>query len=183
LADQISSSTVKRFIEKSALKKEKGQTISKARLRESNVRNMISMAVLNEASASNKPPQLVGNFDATQFIVTDTNQELLVTIKMNDDTSENEPLTLVEDSTLSRGIKWMMLCNANGNLGKSVFLVEDSSLKDGDFTKDCIRGLAPGTDPKSDGWLCFTKTRAGNNEFFKWYITEIMVSFVQECRG
>jgi hypothetical protein len=52
------------------------------------------------AYRANSTPQMIENFDATQFILTASNGELLVTIK-NKDTSdfksgEDEPLTIVK---------------------------------------------------------------------------------------
>jgi hypothetical protein len=95
-----------------------GQTATKARYRESkDVRNFVSMAVMNEAYALDQPPQMIGNYDATQFVSL-KNQELLITIKrehLNGSCDDgNLSLTNVEDSPLDFGIKWMMTANAIG---------------------------------------------------------------------
>jgi hypothetical protein len=42
---------------------------------------MISMAIMHEGLAKDLPPQMLGNFDATQFILTFKNNEMLITIK------------------------------------------------------------------------------------------------------
>jgi len=150
---------------------------------------MVTMAVMNEAYSFNKPPQLIGNFDATQFILTGNSEELLVTIKKNhpddiiDGDVENQPLSSVADTKLSQAVKWMMLANANGNLSVDVFLLSDPDMESEEFSFYQISGLSHSTDPKSFGYLCFTKTRAGNLKFFLWYITAIVIPFVNECRS
>ena len=144
------------------------------------------MASMNQAYAADKPPQLIGNYDATQFIVSEKNQELLVTIKReNIDGTSNDgdvPLTNVEDSTLDFGVKWMMIANALGHLGEDVFLVNDPNMDAEDFNHYKILGLSHRNNPSSCGYLCFCKTRAGNTQFFKWYSTEILPNFVDTCR-
>jgi len=158
---------------------EKGQTTTKARFRKrKDIRNMVTMAIMNEAYSFNKPPQLIGNFDATQFIITGNSEELFVTIKksnMDDITDieiENQPLSSVTDAKLSQAVKWMMLANANanGNLSVDVFLLSDPSMESDELSFYQISGLSHSTDLKSFGYLCFTKKRAGNLIFFSWYI-------------
>lgn len=57
----------------------KGQTITKARHREKmDIRNMVTMAVINVAYAKDKMPQMIGNFDATHFIISGINDEILL---------------------------------------------------------------------------------------------------------
>lgn len=167
---------------------EKGQVTTKARQRESqDIRNFVSMAAMNEAYGSNKPCQLIGNYDATQFVVTVKNQELLITIKKessndSDDDMEERPLTNVEDSTLDFGIKWFMIASASGHLGTDVFLVNNPNMTDDEFTSSQIRGLSHRSDPTAFGYLCFCKTRCGNQKFFEWYTSVIVTSFVEQCR-
>jgi len=60
------------------------------------------MAALNEALAKEKPPHLIGNFDGTQFIISDKSEEMLTIIKEKE--YYNDPLTIVEDSTLSQAV-------------------------------------------------------------------------------
>ena len=48
------------------------------------------MAAMNEAFAKRKLPQMIGNYDATQFRLKEKNGEVLATIKEVDDL----PLTL-----------------------------------------------------------------------------------------
>jgi hypothetical protein len=165
---------------------EKGQVMSNARHKEmKDIRNMVSMAVMNEAYAKFKPPQLIGNFDGTQFIMSGTNEELLVTIKgkTSTDNYDHLPLTIVQDSKLSQAVKWIMLGNANGNLSEDIFLISDTDMDENECEFHQITGLSHNTDPSSSGWLCIVKSRCGNLKFFTWYLNTIVVTFVNKCRS
>ncbi len=138
MSSTLHRQTISKILKTAEASFEKGQTMSRARYREAkDIRNMFSMAVMNEALAKDKPPILIGNFDATQFIITDRNEEMLVTIKKkvnsDDDKEDGEPLTIVEDSSLAHAVKWIMLCNANGNLA-DYFLISDKSMGADDFS-------------------------------------------------
>jgi len=60
----------------------------------------------------------------------------------------------------------MMLANANGNLSVDVFILSDLDMESEEFSFYQISDLSHSTDPKSFGYLCFTKTRAGNLKIF-----------------
>jgi hypothetical protein len=47
------------------------------------LRNMVAMAIMNEAYAKFKLPQMIENFDATQFIISGSNEDMFVTIKID----------------------------------------------------------------------------------------------------
>lgn len=183
----VSKKTADKLLIELNASKEKGQTTTKARHRESrDIRNFISMATMNQAYASDKPPHMIGNYDATQFIVSVKNEELLITIKKEHlDGSRDDgdvPLTNVEDSALDFGVKWMMMGNALGHLGVSIFLVNDPNMDADDFHAYEILGLSHIVEPSAKGYLCFCKTRAGNAKFFQWYTMEILTKFVEACR-
>lgn len=58
---------------------EKGQTMTKARARESyDVRNFVTMAVMNECFAKGKHPQMIANCDASTFKVEFTHNEPVI---------------------------------------------------------------------------------------------------------
>jgi len=123
LTSSIHPQTIKRILKDINASVECGQSMTNARHKEmKDLRNMVSMAIMNEAYAKFKPPQMIGNFDATQFIISGSNEEMFVTIKKEtNDISECLPFTIVEDSKFSQAVKWMMLCYANGNLCDDIF--------------------------------------------------------------
>jgi transposase len=190
LCSTIHRDTAKKILNSIHASAERGQQMTNARCREKkDIRNMITMAVMNEAYATGKMPTMIGNFDATQFIISGKNEELLITIKNkyfetdNIDDLDDDPLTICSETTLSQAVKWIMLANASGHLSDDVFLISDSDMDDYDFKAYQIKGLSHTTDPTASGWLCFTKTRVGNVNFFTWYLTTIITDFVGKCRN
>jgi hypothetical protein len=110
---RVHSTTVASLLKEIGGTLDKGQTTTNAGYRESrDIRNFISMAVMNEAYATGKAKQMIGNYDSTQFIESEKSDELLLTIKREhlDGSSDDGslPLTLVDDSALDFGVKWMM---------------------------------------------------------------------------
>ena len=166
-------------MEKAELEVEKGQTTTDARAREfTDFRNMISMAAANHAFAKDLPKDLIGNFDSTRFELSDENTEPLVRLKDR----EPLPLTLKESFSLPQGVKWFMLCNANGNLGPDVFLISNPSFEKENFAAYEIKGLTHTNDIRLTGFLCATKSSVGNEEFFTWYLQHIVTPFTEDCR-
>jgi hypothetical protein len=176
---KISHHTIKKHREEMNISFEQGQTTTNARERETlDIRNFVSQAALNEAFAKNLNPLMISNVDATSYGVSDNSIELLATVKEDGD----KPLTQVGNEKFDIGIKWFAIMNANGNLGKNVFLVSDPSLEEGSFSCKNIKSLSHSLDLSSDGWLCFSRTRNGNKDFFKWMFKEVIIPFVKECR-
>lgn len=138
------------------------------------------MAAANYAFAMDKPADLIGNYDATQFIVSNRNNELLA--RVADPDEDIEVLTLRESSTLDQAVKWLMLCNAAGKTGQDVFLIADPSLNEGEMMCHKIPGLNHSDSSNSDGYLCVSRTISGNKNFFRWYFQEFVQSFLRESR-
>jgi hypothetical protein len=116
----ISKTTVNSVYNATNITFEKGQVTTVPRDRETrDIRNFVGQVALNEALAKDLDPHMIANWDATSFGVDDDNIELLATVKEEGD----KPLTLVENSKFEMGVKWFALMNANGNLGKDVFVI------------------------------------------------------------
>lgn len=159
-----------------------GQTTTTARDREKrDIRNNLSMACMNEAYAKDKLPHLIGNTDACQFTVSLEDNEVKAFIHDHPE-EDGTPVTSVNDAPLNQAVKWTLCCNGNGNVGSDVFLISDSTLAADDMKHYLVPGLSHSSDPKANGYLCVTKTRAGNYKYFDWYLKNIVVPFAGDCR-
>jgi len=107
--------------------------------------------------------------------------ETAVYIKSNDH-RESLPLTRESSGTLGISIKYYHLHNANGENASAVYLVADDSMAPDDFFVVSVIGLGSDTSVGSKGFLAFTKTRNGNEKFYRWFGTEIVVPFVHLVR-
>ena len=45
-----------------------------------------------------------------------------------------------------------------------------------------MAGLGSTTGSEAGGWLVFTKTRACNPSFHRWFGKEIVVNFIESCK-
>jgi hypothetical protein len=93
------------------------------------------------------------------------------------------PVSLVGDDTLDIFIKWMHMGAAAGLAVPFVLLVAVDALKPDDFIVFEVPGLTYSAVPGTVGYLCFTKTRAGNAKFFEWFITKIAIPAVSDTRS
>lgn len=121
---------------------------------------------------------MIGNFDATQFVATEKNEEKLAVIKSNSD----GPLTLTETQTLDQAIKWYMICNAAGIIGEDVFVVADPTMDEDDCVIHTVYGLSHSTMIGGKGYLCVARSRSGNLKFYRWYFSNVVIPFAKSCR-
>lgn len=56
-------------------------------------------------------------------------------------------------------------------------------MKEGEFTAEKVQGLSHDCSPTGHVWVCLTKTRAGNDGFYKWLVKESILPFVDQMRS
>ncbi len=169
--------------------KGKPQVISEARFKAgSDPRMAYSMWIMVKAYTENLERQQIWNWDATQFIVSEQGKgKHVYNIKIeghkDGQSASNRPLSIVGDESLDIGIKWMHMGSAAGLVIPLILLVAVDDLKDEDFEVNEIPGLSHTSAANGKGYLCFTKTRAGNAAFYNWFIQKIVVPQVTECNN
>jgi hypothetical protein len=77
----------------------------------------------------------------------------------------NQAVTAERGGGLGFSIKLYHLHNADGYCAPPVFVVADESLDSEDVVVHKVIGLKSNQQQGAYGYLCFTKTRAGNAEF------------------
>lgn len=92
------------------------------------------------------PPQLLFNFDATQFVVGQSDKNKKVYPVRVGDHCDRSPLGLLGDDSLDIGIKWMHLGSASGAASPMVLPVAVDSLKSEEFEFYAILGLTATAD-------------------------------------
>ena len=160
-----------------------GQITTNARSEaESDPRNAYSMYCMNKAFCIQLKPYMIGNWDATQFIVQSDGDTTLLFIKSEDRSVKQQPLTKVGSGDLGVGIKMYHFHNAHGIPAIPVFVMADDSLDAEDFIHHKVDGLGYTNDFDKYGYVCFTKTRCCNKAFYRWYAKTIVVPFVKMSR-
>lgn len=185
----VSLNTEKKYRRITDMKKGKVQHKTKARrVAEADVRNVLSMHCLVNAFCQTLKPNMIGNFDATQFVISQENADEGYYIKQereNDDEPppEARPLTAESTGLLSFAVKYYHVNNAAGFCSNPVFVVSDPTMTDKEFKFSRINGLGSSTSQLDNyGWLCITKTRACNPEFYTWFVTKVLIEFMQLSR-
>ena len=116
------------------MKKGKVQHKTKARrVTEADVRNVLSMHCLVNAFCQTLKPNMIGNFDVTQFVISQENADEGYYIKQereNDDEPEAPPLTAESTGLLSFAVKYYHVNNAAGFCSNPVFVVADPTIPD-----------------------------------------------------
>jgi transposase len=179
----VSSATFLALLDELDIHLETGQstTVARANARR-DVRNFLSMIAMNYACSEGLPMYLVGNMDATHFIVSNKNGEVLARLGKFHDDEENQATTHAETTNLNQGVKWMVVCDAAGHVSDNIFVIADSSM---DASKVCVYkvlGLTHLTDPNKNGYLVVTRKRGANLAFFKWLVEDVIIPFTHSCR-
>ena len=74
-----------------------------------------------------------------------------------------------------------MLITASGLImGPPIYMIADEGMEKEAIDVVKVRGLGPNT---ATGSIVFVKNRACNRAFYKWFITTILVSFVDHSRA
>jgi hypothetical protein len=173
----IAKSTIARTAKRLKIDVANAQEKTDARAEaERDSRNAISMITMLSSAAKYVKfnANMLVNYDATQFELSrnksngnkKANHRVLVVKEENAATS-SKPINCESKShDLSYYLKYFaMIDRLCPNL---VFLAADDKVDDDAFECIPIEGLTSSTDSAARGYLCFTKSRSGNDAFFNW---------------
>jgi hypothetical protein len=145
---------------------------------ESDVRNLYSFAIMNEAFVSSVDAAMCFNWDATQYCINAEGHATIVKCGGDSD----KPATALSEGGLGFSIKYYHFHNANADVAPAVFIIADDSMGPEDFVYEEVNGLSHTQLVGATGYLIFTKTRNCNAAFYRWYAHHIVAPFVQSCR-
>jgi len=80
-------------------------------------------------------------------------------------------------------MKKYFLSNSFGQVATPVYLIEDTSLEENACLWYKIPGLSSLNQIGGYGFLAFCPTRCGNEAFFKYFINEVILPFVQDIQA
>ena len=177
---RISRKTIKRIKMNNSFIEVKCQFKTHARsFAESDVRNLYSFAIMNEAFLSSIDAAMCFNWDATQYCINQEGHASIV--KCEGDNSR--PATALSEGGLGFAIKYYHFHNANGDVAPAVFIIADDTMGPEDFFFEEVIGLSHTQLVDATGYLVFTKTRNCYAAFYRWYAHNIVVPFVELCRN
>lgn len=147
---------------------------------EADPRNAYSMYVMVKAFCSELYPEMIFNWDATQYVVEPEKNGTGIFIKS--ELPNNSPLTAESEGGLAFAIKLYHFHNAAGYCAPTVFVIADDSMGPEEFKVFKVPKLTSHMNQDSCGWLCFTKTRSCNSTFYRWFANEVVVPHVKKTR-
>ena len=128
---------------------------------------------------------LLVNYDATQFIISNYNA-VKQTVMISEEYKPPKGSTPVKappqskSSSLDYGIKWFCIAGGGGQqCPELVFLIADPNMDKDDFKFYDVKHLSGAATAGARGYVCFTKTRGGNEKFFKWLNTGVVLPFIE----
>ena len=145
----------------------------------------IRLVVFESIAKHVSSPHLLINYDATQFLVANKAHKKAETVVSVDRShkNRNKPTKTDPDSKskeLDFAIKWFCIATGGGRTCNDlVFLVADGALEDSEFYVYEVDDLCVNVTGDGRGYVCFSKTRCGNENFFKWLNEVVLFPFIE----
>ena len=183
----LSRRTVTRKIEQMGLKLGYAEQTTDARaVATANKYNAVSVAVAHFLAMPLTKAHIAINADGTSY---QTGGALTDKIQVIYDPEEQKarggPLKVlpVKGSILTAFfIKFYLCMNATGTTAPPIYIIADDNMVAGAIDVHLVPGLGIGTDLRADGYVVFSKTRAVNEEFYRWWFVTIYTKFVIDLR-
>ncbi len=175
--------TLKKVLTEVKAIKVKGQQTTNARVNAiCDPRNFFTFAIMCAVCCRGLDSKLILNWDATTFGVSKDDGDALVYI--NDEEFDNsKPVTGLASGDTCLFIKLYHYHNAFGTIAPPVYVIADDTLSESDFEFYEVKSLSRnGCEGNGTGYACFTKTRAGNDQFYKWFNERVIVPFILKTR-
>ena len=183
----ISRRTTARKIEKMNLRLGYAEQTTDARaVATANKYNAVSVAVAHHLMMPLTNAHITINADGTSYqtggALTD---KIRVIYDIEEQKARGGPLKVlpVKGSSLTAYFMKFYLCmNATGMTAPPIYICADDNMEAGVIDVHEVAGLGIGTEVTSIGYVVFAKTRSVNEEFYKWWFTNIYVRFVTDLR-
>jgi hypothetical protein len=180
----ISESTFDRYKQTLDIGGRKSQLKTKARINaEKDCRNAFSMFCLSKAISEGLEPEMIFNWDATQYMVTPEGEFEVVVRKGSE---EDKTPTEVSPGEMNYFVKLYHFHNAAGNVAVPVLCIANDKMGEEELVVHKAKGGGSTNDAVSDNnysFICYTKTRSGNAAFYRWYAETVVIPFINQVRN
>lgn len=184
---QVSRRTAARLIKRMNLRLGNAEQTTDARaIATANKFNAVSVAAAHSLMMPLTNPHIAINADGTSY---QTGGGLTDKVKVIYDPEEQmsrggplKVLPIKGSSLTSYFVKFYLCMNATGTTAPPCYICADDNMKEGVIDTYAVNGLGIGTEVTSVGYVIFAKTRSVNEEFYRWWFTNIYVKFVMDLR-
>ena len=151
---------------------------------ENNIKNVLStIYMFSNISTYVKNPNLMVNFDVTQFTFSDSSYELVQVVTNSEYKLEIYSTSKDCESTHGGlGIKYFAIITASGlSCSTPVYVIADGSMDKDDCKTYQVLGLSSDVF-NNVGYICFCKTRACNNKFYLWFNNTVLIPYMKALK-
>ena len=183
----ISRRSIERYMQKMGVRDGNAEQTTDARAKATGDKiNAISVAVAHFLMMPLSDPNITINADGTSY---QTGGGLTDKVRIVYDPEEQAkrgmPLKVLPvkgSSHTAFFVKFYLCMTATGTTAPPIYIVADNNMKEGEIDVHEIPGLGIGTEVNSGGYIVFAKTRAVNENFYRWWFASIYIIFVEALR-
>ena len=181
----VSRRSVGRVVQKMKLKKGKAEQTTDARaIATADKLNSVSIAAAHFLMVPLTSPYLIINADGTAYSTGGGLKDGVEVYYLADDQNgKTLKVPAQKESTLtSYFVKYYLCMTAAGAIATPIYICADDNMKEGIIDVHEVVGLGLGQEVLGTGYVVFSKTRAVNEEFYRWWFTTIFTKFVIDLR-
>jgi hypothetical protein len=79
-------------------------------------------------------------------------------------------------------VKFYGCVTVGGMSAAPIYILADDNMKEGEIDVYEVAGLGLGTEVNNVGYVVFAKSRTVNEEFYRWWFTDIFIKFTKDLR-
>lgn len=148
----------------------------------SSVRNAVSFAVMNAVMVPKTHAALMLNPDGTTMTVGIDPSGMVKVVYQGPRPKAMKVLPMPGEGGLLYSIKFYLLINAMGDQCDPIYVIQDKAMGEEDIEVHKVPGLGLGTAMEF-GYVVFCKSRCGNLAFFKWFLKDILIPWIERLKA
>lgn len=152
---------------------------------ENDCRNAVSYGIGICSGTADLNDEDCFSFDASSFETHrngSLNEQLVAVVCDDEEKNNDSPISSNTPSDLCYSIKGQFASSRGGNVAPVVVIIADVSLEKGIFKVHEVPGLCVTGSANDVGYIVFSPTRAGSVSLWKWWIRDVFVPFILQCR-
>ena len=167
------------------IKRARAEVITAARAAAvADMRSAVSFAAANNLMVPLSHPAIICNMDSTVMQFTDSAQTTEKVQYVGDYRKNMKVLPARHDdcTKLVFGVKLYCLVSATGNTAPPVYVIQDKDMDSSTIDVYSSNFFSISCITDGNGYIVFCKTRACNENFYKWYNNNILLPFIASQR-
>ena len=181
----VSRRSIGRVVVEMKLKKGKAEQTTDARaVATADKLNSVSIAAAHFLIVPLSSPYLIINADGTAYSTGGGLTDGVEVYYLADDQQgKTLKVPAQKESTLtSYFVKYYLCMTAAGAIATPIYICADDNMREGVIDVHEVVGLGLGQEVLGTGYVVFSKTRAVNEEFYRWWFITIFTKFIMDLK-